>query len=67
MNYSIKRNTIVEALTVIDEFLTTVDTFKNKYKNYDYEVSLLFIDDVWETKMNIKYEKVNNKTLQETT
>lgn len=67
MNYSVKRNTIVEALTVIDEFLTTVDTFKNKYKNYDYEVSLLFTDDVWETKMNIKYEKANNKTLQETT
>lgn len=67
MNYSVKRNTIVEALTVIDEFLTTVNTFKNKYKNYDYEVSLLFTDDVWETKMNIKYEKANNKTLQETT
>lgn len=61
--YILKTNSIIEALESIDRFITKIERFESKHKNYNHDIHIESIDDMWNVEFTIKNEKENIKTL----
>jgi len=61
--YILKTDSTIEALDAIDNFITKMELFESKYKDYKHDIHIESIDDMWNVELTIKNEKENIKTL----
>ena len=61
--YVLKTDSTIEALDAIDNFITKMELFESKYKDYKHDIYMESIDDIWNVELTIKNEKENIKVL----
>jgi len=65
--YIIQNKPIKELLDTLDNFLTNIDKFRSKHKNYNYNINIeeMNIKGLWRAEITIKYEKQDNNKISE--
>ena len=65
--YIIQNKPIKELLDNIDSFITNIDKFRNKYKNYSYNIIIEKekLKELWKAEITIKYEKQTDNKISE--
>lgn len=60
--YTIQNKPIRELLDNLDNFLTNIDKFRNKHKNYSYNINIEAekTKGLWKAEITIQYEKQDN-------
>lgn len=64
--YTLENQTIKEILDNIDNFMTDINKFNSKFKNYSYSINIKKSeDDLWDAELTINNEKQETERTKE--